>query len=199
MSTVDGSFVFAALKNRIHVREQLPVLLGASAVPYITNCILTELRNMGDEVSGAVTIVKHYQKLKCFHNTDDKICNSRRCIVSAVSNGNSEKLFVASQDNTLVSWLRDMGGIPIIKLNNNVPFLEKPSIRTINRRNKIDESKKGPKDWEKQFLTEFNKGPVEVKRKKKKKNPNPLSCLKKKVKVENKRVSLMFYGVYIPT
>ncbi|UKJ88742.1 hypothetical protein MACJ_001987 [Theileria orientalis] len=178
---VDGSFVFAALKNKIHIKEQLPILLGGSAVPYVSNCILNELRNMGDDLSGAVLIVKHYQKIKCFHKAADNP-NSRRCILAAVGNNNQEKLFVASQDKTLIKWLRESGGIPIIKLNNNVPYLEKPSFHTLDQKLNIEESKKLPKAWEKPYLSAPER-PKEFK-KKKKKNPNPLSCLKKKKKPE---------------
>lgn len=66
-------------------------------------------------------------RLHCTHGASDKGPNSRRCIVSAVSKHNRQKLFVATQDESLIGWLRKSGDVPIIKLNNNVVFLEHPA------------------------------------------------------------------------
>lgn len=94
---------------------------------------------MGEDVSGARLILKSYQRyasydpmlihirLHCTHGASDKGPNSRRCIVSAVSKHNRQKLFVATQDESLIGWLRKSGDVPIIKLNNNVVFLEHPA------------------------------------------------------------------------
>ncbi|GBE59458.1 rRNA-processing UTP23 homolog [Babesia ovata] len=181
---VDGSFAYAALKHRIHVKDKITELLGGTTHTYVTNCILDELRDMGEEMSGASLSLKRYQRLNCTHGSSDKGANSRRCITSAVSAGNSQKLFVATQDQTLIGWLRKSGDVPIVKLNNNVMFLEHPAKSSKEYKEFVEKGKLLPKDWEKAYLPVMSDtSAAPVKRKKEKtKNPNPLSCLKPKRK-----------------
>uniref|UniRef100_A0A3B0NEI5 Fcf1, putative n=1 Tax=Theileria annulata TaxID=5874 RepID=A0A3B0NEI5_THEAN len=170
---IDGSFVFAALKNRIHIKQLLPEALGYNITPVITNCILNELKAMGEDLSGAVTVIKHFQKyflifkslrIKCYHNESDNF-NSRRCILSTLSN---DKLFVATQDLTLIKWIRY--SIMVFPSNTYSSYLF----------SLVEESKRLPKNWEQSFLSPTNTS--KHTNTKKKKTPNPLSCLKKKKK-----------------
>ncbi|KAK1444903.1 hypothetical protein BgAZ_108090 [Babesia gibsoni] len=181
---VDGSFAFSALKHRIHVKEQLQQLLGGSTHAYVTSCILNELRDMGEDTSGASVILKRYQRLSCNHAESDKGPNARRCILSAISKNNQQKLFVATQDQTLIGWLRKTGDVPIIKLNNNVVFLEHPTKGSKEYKAMIEKGKLLPQEWEKKFLpvmSEASTSSSMAKGKRKRvKNPNPLSCLKPK-------------------
>ncbi|GFE52864.1 rRNA-processing UTP23 homolog [Babesia ovis] len=181
---VDGSFAFAGLKQRINIKEQLTELLGGTTHTYVTNCIVNELREMGDEMSGVTLALKRYQRLHCTHESNDKGPNSRRCITSAVSDGNPQKLFVATQDQTLILWLRELGYVPIVKFNNNVVFLEHPPRISKEYKDMVEKEKQFPKDWEKSHLPVMAAtSTARPKRKRKKqKNPNPLSCLKSKKK-----------------
>ncbi|GIX62242.1 rRNA-processing protein UTP23 homolog [Babesia caballi] len=194
---VDGSFAFAALKHRIHIKDHLAVLLGGTTHAYVTNCIINELRDMGDEMSGASLALKRYQRLNCTHPPSDKGPNSRRCITSAVSDGNPQKLFVATQDQTLITWLRKSGDVPILKLNNNVVFLEHPGksskaykemvvhLFLLHTSPQVEKGKLLPKEWEKAYLPVLSTstGAPTKRKRKKNQNPNPLSCLKSKKKV----------------
>ncbi|EDO07771.1 PIN_Fcf1-like RNA pre-processing family member [Babesia bovis T2Bo] len=185
---VDGSFAFAALKHKVNIKEHLTELLGDTTHTYVTSCIIDELRGMGEEMSGAVLALKRCQRLRCNHQPSDKAPNSRRCITSAVSDGNPQKLFVATQDQTMISWLRENGCVPILKFNNNIVFLEHPPRHSQQYKDMVEKEKLLPKKWETSFLPamkEANK-PVTKRKPKKPKNPNPLSCLKRKKKADVK-------------
>ncbi|KAK2196064.1 bifunctional rRNA-processing protein Fcf1-Utp23/PIN-like domain superfamily [Babesia duncani] len=198
---IDGSFAFSAVKQKIKLKEQLVKLLNGKVHAYVTQCILEELREMGNEFAEAVGVIEQYQRIKCCHGGREspnnknlqydekspvlkKTPNSRRCILAAVSNGNLKGLFIATQDQTLISWLRSSGDIPIIKLSKNNMFLEHPSNEAIEIKKTVEEQKMQPKNWEIDLLKQHDM-PKNVRKRKGPKEPNPLSCLKKKRKTTN--------------
>lgn len=70
---VDGTFIMAALKNKIHIKEQLPKILNGKTTPIITDCIykeiemLNNLENKKADFSGAKLIARGYFRHKCGH------------------------------------------------------------------------------------------------------------------------------------
>eukprot|EP00919_Chromeraceae_sp_WS-2016_P065655 GHVR01155214.1.p1 GENE.GHVR01155214.1~~GHVR01155214.1.p1 ORF type:complete len:327 (-),score=15.71 GHVR01155214.1:150-1130(-) len=65
---IDGPFIQACLKHRIHIKEQLPLIFGGKCTPMVTNCVLNELRKLGPGLSGAALIAKGFYRLKCGHD-----------------------------------------------------------------------------------------------------------------------------------
>ncbi|KAJ1611007.1 putative tRNA synthetase class II [Cryptosporidium canis] len=70
---IDGTFIMAALKNKIHIKEQLPKILGGKATPIVTDCIFKEIEmlcgaegKMAD-FSGAKLIARGYFRHRCGH------------------------------------------------------------------------------------------------------------------------------------
>ncbi|KAJ1606126.1 putative tRNA synthetase class II, partial [Cryptosporidium canis] len=70
---LDGTFIMAALKNKIHIKEQLPKILNGKATPIVTDCIFKEIEmlcgaegKMAD-FSGAKLIARGYFRHKCGH------------------------------------------------------------------------------------------------------------------------------------
>lgn len=70
---VDGTFIMAALKNKIHIKEQFPKILNGKTTPIITDCILKELEMLNNtegkkaDFSGAKLIARGYFRHKCGH------------------------------------------------------------------------------------------------------------------------------------
>jgi len=111
---VDGPFITHALQNRIHIKEQLPKLLDGRATPMVTGCILAELRELGDRALGAAIIAKGFYRVKCGHTEP---VGAARCVCEQIGKNNERKFLVATQDTELVRSLRQIPGVPLIRLN----------------------------------------------------------------------------------
>jgi len=182
---VDGTFVTHALQHKVHVKEQLPKILGGRATPTVTGCILAELRKLGPRALGAAIIAKGYYKIKCNH--DDSLSASQ-CIKQQVQHcGNERRFVVASQDLELVKELRKIPGVPVLRLHGPVPQLEEPSTESRKAAEAGQAEKLKPSDWEKPMLPKLQAKEAAVaaeaakpKKRKGPKEPNPLSCRKPK-------------------
>lgn len=181
---VDGTFLTHALQNKIHVKEQLPKLMEARATPMITGCVLAELRALGERALGAAIIAKNYYRLKCKHNEPVAAAD---CIREQIAETNERRLIVATQDPELLQALRQVPGVPLLRLHGQVPQLEEPSNASKGRATAEEAKKLQPATWEKTKLPELKAKEVKAKameeRPKKRrgpKGPNPLSCLKSK-------------------
>lgn len=182
---VDGTFIMHALKHRIHIKEQLPKMLGARATPCATSCTMAELRSLGDRASGAAIIAKGYYRVKCGH--EDNPINAAQCLCQQISNGNERNFMIATNDTDLVWKLRNRPGIPLLRLNGQVPSLEEPSTKSRIVKKAADDEKISLPDWEKPKLKELAKKEEAAKaaaliprKRKGPKGANPLSCRKKK-------------------
>lgn len=181
---VDGTFLTHALREKIHVKEQLPKLLSGRATPMVTGCVLAELRNLRDKGLGASIIAKGYYRVKCGH---DNPIAAADCIREQVGTKNTRKLLVATQDAELGWALRSVPGVPLIRLNGQVPYVEEASEVSRNAKNVQEERKLGPPGWERPRLPVLRKREADLEekvlqksKKRKQKGANPLSCLKPK-------------------
>lgn len=183
---VDGTFITSALMNKIHIKEQLPKLLDGKCTTMVTNCVMAELRSLGQEAIGAVVIAKGYYRVQCQHENP---INAAECVANAIGQQNKRRFLVATQDPELRRRLRTVPGCPVVTLNGQVPFLEDPSKDSKSTFSAQEEKKKQPVAWEKSQLPELSRVEKErndrhdvSKKKRKQKGVNPLSCLKKKKK-----------------
>lgn len=184
---VDGTFLTHALQNKVHVKEQLPKMLDGRATPMVTNCVMQELRSLGSNALGAAIIAKGYYRIKCGHDRGIGAC---ACIREQVGNANARKFLVASQDPELQKLLREVPGVPVLRLNGPCPLVEEPSDVSRQRAAEGDAVRLAPAHWEMPKLPELRARGEAAKeaaaapvKKRKVKGQNPLSCLKsKKVK-----------------
>ena len=181
---VDGTFLTHALQQRIFVKEQLPKMLEGRSTPMVTNCVLEELRGLGDRALGAAIIAKGYYRLKCGH---DEPIGASKCIAQQIGDANQRRLLVATQDPGLLATLRKVPGVPLIRLNGPVPSLEEPSSASKTLREERESQKRRCAEWEKPKLPELKAKEVQAKalaeqpkKLRKKKGVNPLSCKKSK-------------------
>lgn len=185
---VDGTFLSHALESKIHVKEQLPKLLDGRVTPMVTDCIMNELRSLGSRALGAAIIAKGYYRLKCQHGSP---IAAAECVRRQLEGGNSRGLLVATQDAELAKAVRERPGVPLIKLNGQVPYLEEPSAASKAAKTAGEAARLKASEWEMPRLPELRdtqrmaKAAAMVPPKKRKgpKGPNPLSCMKAKKKL----------------
>eukprot|EP00743_Colponemidia_sp_Colp-15_P006787 GILK01007318.1.p1 GENE.GILK01007318.1~~GILK01007318.1.p1 ORF type:complete len:304 (-),score=63.04 GILK01007318.1:196-1026(-) len=146
---VDGTFVQAALENKIHIKEQLVKMIQAKARPVITKCITDELRSLGDAFTGAAIICKGFNREKCGHANS---VGAADCILSMIGEKNEQKFCVASQDESLRKRLRMIPGIPLLYLQRNIPLIEAPSHITQDEHKMLETIKTLPSAKERQKL-----------------------------------------------
>ncbi|CAK9036717.1 unnamed protein product [Durusdinium trenchii] len=183
---VDGTFLTHALQQRIYVKEQLPKMLEGRSTPMVTNCVLEELRALGERALGAAIIAKGYYRLKCGHETP---IVAAKCICQQIGQSNERRLLVATQDPELLATLRAVPGVPLIRLHGPVPQLEEPSKASRGAAEAKEKQKRTCANWERPKLPELKAKEVKAKalaekpkKLRKKKGVNPLSCKKSKKK-----------------
>ncbi|KAJ0003712.1 hypothetical protein NQD34_008810 [Periophthalmus magnuspinnatus] len=185
---VDGTFCQAALKNKIQIKEQMPKYLMGEVQLCTTNCALKELESLGKELYGAKLILQRYQVRKCAHFKDP--IPASECLLSMLGKTNPHHYFIATQDHTLTTSLKEIPGVPLFYIILNTIVLDKPSEASLDYVQKVQLGELvSPTQQEsiRSLKEEQGLGPRDTERrprKRKRKGPNPLSCLKKKKKAE---------------
>jgi len=179
---IDGTFITHALNNKIHIREQLPKIFDGRATPMVTQCVLAELRSLGPRAVGAVMIAKGYYRIKCGHDTP---VPASECMSQQIGLTNERNFLVATQDVKLIKSLRKVPGVPLLRLQNQVPQLEDPSKASRSSASTEEAKKMAPAEWEKPQLPELKQKLEQIaeraakpKKKRGPKGANPLSCKK---------------------
>ncbi|KAJ8726041.1 hypothetical protein PYW07_000739 [Mythimna separata] len=187
---LDGTFCFAAFKEQINIREQIPKYLNSQAKLLTTRCIIIETEKIAKKTHGALTILKQFGIHECNHKEP---IGGSNCILSMIGRKNDKHYILATQDRDLQNKLREKAGVPLLYLHNKSPTLEKPSSASYDKAGKnleanphifITETQNEALQTMKKVLgveekVEEPKIPI---KKKKQHNPNPLSCKKKKKK-----------------
>ncbi|XP_021197121.3 rRNA-processing protein UTP23 homolog [Helicoverpa armigera] len=187
---LDGTFCFAAFKEQINIREQIPKYLNSQAKLLTTRCIIIETEKIAKKTHGALTILKQFGIHECNHKEP---IGGSNCILSMVGRKNDKHYILATQDRDLQDKMRERAGVPLLYLHNKSPTLEKPSPASNAKAGQslegnpnlfITETQNEALQTMKKVLgveekVEERKIPI---RKKKQHNPNPLSCKKKKKK-----------------
>ncbi|XP_072937289.1 rRNA-processing protein UTP23 homolog [Epargyreus clarus] len=187
---IDGTFCFAAFKEQINIREQIPRYLNGQVKLLTTRCIIIETEKISKKTHGALTILKQYGIHECGHK--EPIAGAH-CIMSMVGKKNDKHYIIATQDRDLQEKLRNKAGVPILYFHNKSPTLEKPSKMSYDKAGQVLEADSNIfiSETQNEVLQTMKKAlgieeKVEEKRvivkKKKTHNPNPLSCKKKKKK-----------------
>ncbi|OII75237.1 protein tRNA synthetase class II [Cryptosporidium ubiquitum] len=99
---IDGTFIMAALKNKIHIKEQFPKILNGKTTPIITDCIyreiemLNNLENKKADFSGAKLIARGYFRHKCGHT----YCTEENSNIEQMTSFSTNSLDISSdQEN----------------------------------------------------------------------------------------------------
>lgn len=178
---LDAEFVQTALLCKIFLKEQLKSLLLGNVKLMTTPCIISYLKDQGDEYFGAYVACKQYEPRRCMHSDP---LSPDHCIKSIIGDSNRVKCIIATQNESLSRDLSLIPGVPTIHIYRGILIFD--SITNSSQRSKsiLEQSKSHVPEKEKKFLQLI--APIEsipnLKRPilKKAKGPNPLSVKKKK-------------------
>ncbi|VVD00803.1 rRNA-processing protein UTP23 homolog [Leptidea sinapis] len=189
---IDGTFCFAAFKEQINIREQIPKYLNGKVKLLTTRCIIIETEKIAKKAHGALTILKQFGIHECNHKEP---ITGTDCITSMIGKKNEKHYVLATQDRDLQEKLKMKPGVPILYLHNKSPTLLKPSKASYLSAEKSLDSKSSNifiSEQQNASLKNLKKvlGVEEsvednkvIPKKRKQHNPNPLSCKKKKIQV----------------
>jgi len=172
----DGTIINQALSGKTFLREALPTLLGNESTRLVvTSCIVTELRRLGEEFSGASLLASRATRVPCSHG--QKVVPAAECVLELLKDEN-HGLLLGTVDMGLIRATRSLGTTPIITFSSGSLILETPSresraLALLRESQKRMISSKPPPNQ-----TEDDKRPR--RRPRKAKGPNPLSVKKKK-------------------
>ncbi|KAI5068307.1 hypothetical protein GOP47_0016652 [Adiantum capillus-veneris] len=88
------------------------------------SCVIAELRKLGADFSGTLSVARKLDAAKCDH---EPLKSASDCLESLIADGNLEHFFVATQDAELRIKLRQVPSVAIILAQNNFLVLEPPS------------------------------------------------------------------------
>lgn len=178
---LDAEFVQTALLSKIFLKEQLKSLLLGNIKLMTTPCIISYLKNQGDEYFGAYVACKQYEPRRCMHSDP---LSPDQCIKSIIGDSNRVKCIIATQNESLSTELSLIPGVPIIHIYRGILILDPIANSSRHSKSMLEQSKSRISEKEKKFLQLIapiepiptTKHPVH----KKAKGPNPLSIKKKK-------------------
>jgi len=179
---VDGNFIKVAQNSRLDYKSMLQETVVGKTRIMTTNCVINELRTLGEDFMGAALAAKRLEKRRCTHGGNP--VNAADCIKEIIGDTNQFNYCVATQDLSLRDYLRRIPGIPLIYINRSVMILEPPSPATTNKVKEIEYNKTVPTNYESTIIKNNTETPEDAPKSKKRKGPkqpNPLSCKKKKV------------------
>ncbi|CRK91081.1 CLUMA_CG004769, isoform A [Clunio marinus] len=188
---IDGTFCFAAIKNKFSIEDQLKSYLQLELRLLTTPCMIIESEKLGHKLHQVTQKLKSFNLNKCGHEKNPLA--GSECIKTMVKDNH---FIVATQDRDLQDWLRHQIGKALIYLHNVVPHLDEPSdaskkfvIRKSKATTRVstfeDEQLMNIKKKE-GLLKESSLVRIKNIKKKKKGGPNPLSCKKKKINIQTK-------------
>ncbi|CDF40493.1 unnamed protein product [Chondrus crispus] len=182
----DGPTIFQSMRKDIFLKHALPTLLGGTAYPVVTDCIVKELRALGEDFSNASIFAKRATRVPCAHQDD---VSASECIMARLRVPLEKKLFCATNDTELLAKISRTPGIPTITIVNETKLaLRSPSRATLYHVQKQENAKTSclgtsDKAFLKKFETETaskDHAPNPAKKRKRAKGPNPLSMKKAK-------------------
>ncbi|XP_049802700.1 rRNA-processing protein UTP23 homolog isoform X3 [Schistocerca nitens] len=101
---IDGTICFAALKNKLTLKEQLPKYLGGDVKLLTTPCVILETERLGPNLYGAMIIVKQFPVHKCNHQT--KPVSGAACLASMLGETNPSRFLIGQKDEVVLSDLK---------------------------------------------------------------------------------------------
>jgi len=110
---LDTNFINFSVKNKLDIIQSMMDTLYAKCIPYITDCVMAELEQLGSKYRIALRIVKdpRFERLTCNHKgtyADD-------CLVQRVTQ--HKCYIVATCDRDLKRRIRKISGVPIMFLS----------------------------------------------------------------------------------
>lgn len=192
----DGPTIFQSLKKDLFLKQALPTLLGGTAYPVVTNCIVAELRCLGEDYLNAALFAKRSTRVPCTH---DGVFSASACVAARVNTPFETKLLLATNDVEVLSQVAKTPGIPLITIANQTKLVLKgPSRATLEHVRHREDVKSNSLNRQDRALLEKLQADdsskiVDAKatgKRKRAKGPNPLSVKKAKTARAMNRVNV---------
>lgn len=207
--TVDAEIIKDATRMKIDLPSYLERTLQGKVKPMITQCSMRHLYALKDQE--VITKAQAFERRRCNHHTLDEPLSTLECIRSVLdpkdSKTNKHRYVVASQEQKVRAYLRQIPGVPLIYINRSVMIMEpmagatedvrdqaenekfraglktRPTAAVVAPKRKRDEDDEGGSgEDDKATATK----PEPKKKRKGPKAPNPLSVKKPKKRLEQR-------------
>ncbi|CAO3592417.1 unnamed protein product [Absidia cylindrospora] len=184
---LDSSFIKLATEQRLSLQEDFKYCCQALLDHVlVTACVVNEIHKQGDH--RAASVAKTFESRKCKHHHP---VSSAQCLIDLLGTDNTNNYCVATQNNVIRKHIRDMPGVPVLKVQKGMIILESLSTATKDAIQKKEKAKTLPSSSEAQHLkiAKMIQPPPSSKaatttepahKKRKLKGVNPLSMKKKK-------------------
>lgn len=118
---LDTNFINFSIKNKIEIIDAMMDCLLAKCTPYITDCVLAELEQLGHKYKLALRIIKddRFQRIHCMHKgnyADD-------CLIDRVTQ--HKCYIIGTNDKELKRRIRKIPGVPIMSVALNRYVIER--------------------------------------------------------------------------
>jgi len=118
---LDTNFINFSVKNKLDIVQSMMDCLFAKCIPYVTDCVMAELEQLGAKYRIALRIIKdpRFERLPCIHKgtyADD-------CLVQRVTQ--HKCYIVATCDRELKRRIRKIPGVPIMFLSQHRYTIER--------------------------------------------------------------------------
>ncbi|EKG22041.1 hypothetical protein MPH_00632 [Macrophomina phaseolina MS6] len=128
---------------KIDLASYLERTLQGKVKPMITQCSMRHLYALKDQE--VITKAQAFERRRCNHHTLDEPLSTLECIRSVVdpkeSKTNKHRYVVASQEQKVRSYLRQIPGVPLIYINRSVMIMEPMAGATEDVRDKAESEK----------------------------------------------------------
>lgn len=189
----DGPIISLSIRNNLYLKQSLPRLLGNTAYPVVTNCVVSELKSLGEEFSGAALFAKRLTRIPCANDTCHELeGNASGCILARLRKQDDMRLMLATNDTDIMRSLTTVAGVPLITVENQTKLVLRPPGRETLDYVRRMEGNRGTvvSASDRAFLKKVHAEAVaripqktqrrEQKKRKRAKGPNPLSVRKAK-------------------
>jgi U3 small nucleolar RNA-associated protein 23 len=132
---IDGNFVATMLKKKLELKEHLAKVLDENVHIVITSCIVSELREINEQIPGILDMVLRYKIEECNHG--GQTLTPEGCIKNYIGKRNPKKYFVATEDTFLRTQLRRIPGVPLLFFGQNMVLIDKPSKASTEASEKV--------------------------------------------------------------
>eukprot|EP00356_Strombidium_inclinatum_P010092 CAMPEP_0170494420 /NCGR_PEP_ID=MMETSP0208-20121228/14635_1 /TAXON_ID=197538 /ORGANISM="Strombidium inclinatum, Strain S3" /LENGTH=121 /DNA_ID=CAMNT_0010770477 /DNA_START=103 /DNA_END=468 /DNA_ORIENTATION=- len=115
---VDGGFLHYAVKNGdFDIKGNLTKIIMEQPLLVMTKCMMRELEDAAKANKQNLELQKTLRNAKFIHKVSCKhpggIMDPDECLINFIDKRNEEKVFIATNDESLRNDLRNLGTVPI--------------------------------------------------------------------------------------
>lgn len=146
---VDADMIQDTERFKMDIVGALERTLNGKVKPMITQCSIRHLYTLKDlpqpQKDVLISIAKNMERRRCGHHTLDEPLSTLECVSSVIdpkkSLTNKNRYVVASQDEEVRRFCRDVRGVPLVYVKRSVMVMEPMAQGSVGVRDGIERSK----------------------------------------------------------